>query len=290
MKKILCLILCVLLWIPTLTSCSRAPEYTEIEGRLKELLEESQKINDLFFGDGMETYERIYDPMSTMQVYTVNDPENPETILSRTYYYELKDETYGRVIAFRSSYLDPYSYVQVLTKQDGSREAYYVSESGKSFCYLLEGYKEPEYEFFYEADDPLDYDFVRLDAPYQSIGAIKAAAEKVYSPEFLMSRYDTLFVGTAGLTDSVVGLSARYMEYTDDEGATYLMQSNTFEALISEPRLYDYSTAKMVKPSNKKYVTVELDSYLASKPDEILRVRVSMQLVDGVWYLDSPTY
>ncbi len=290
MKKIICLCLCLLMLIPSLASCSRPPEYAEIEGRLKELIEASHEINGIFWGEGLETYERIYDPISTLQVHTVTDPEDPDTVLSRTYYYELRDEEYGRVIAFRSSYADPYSYVQILTERDSTREPYYVSDSGKSFCYLLEDYVEPEYEFFYEASDPSDYDFVRLDSPYQSIHAIKTAAERVYSPEFLNSRYDTLFVGTAGLTDSVVGLSARYMEYTDDEGATYLMQSNTFEALISERRVYDFSTARIIKPSNKKYVTVEMDSYLESKPDQILRVRVSMQLVDGVWYLDSPTY
>lgn len=289
MKKLICLFLCLVCLLPVMTSCGK-PEYAEIEDRFKELIEASHEINVLFWGEGLETYERIYDPMSTLNVHTVTDPDDPETVLSRTYYYELRDETYGRVIAFRSSYLDPYSYVQILETEDSDRKPYYVSESEKVFCYLLENYKEPEYEFFYDNEDPSDYDYVRLDEKYQTINQIKAAAEKVYSPEFLASHYDLLFVGTAGITASVAGLSARYIERTDDEGATYLMQLNTYEALITEPRIYDFSTVKMVRPSNKKYVTLELDSYLESKPEDVRRVRISMQLVNGEWYLDSPTY
>lgn len=289
MKKLICLLLCLCCLLPVMTSCGK-PEYADIEDRFKELIEASHEINALFWGEGLETYERIYDPMSTLQVHTVTDPDNPETVLSRTYYYELQDDTYGRVIAFRSSYLVPYSYVQVLETEDADRTPYYVSESGNIFCYLLESYKEPEYEFFYDDEDPSDYDYVRLDAEYQTVNQIKAAAEKVYSPEFLASHYDILFVGTAGITSGVTGLSARYIERTDDEGATYLMQLNTYKPLITERRIYNFSTVEMVRPSNKKYVTLELDSYLESDPNEIERVRVSMQLVDGQWYLDSPTY
>ena len=80
------------------------------------------------------------------------------------------------------------------------------------------------------------------------------------------------------------------MEYTDDEGMTYLMSSNTFEPLITEQRVYDFSTAEIVKPANKEYVNIEIDSYLPSNPDNVLRVRLSMQLVDGVWLLDRATY
>ena len=289
MKKIICLCMCLLLLVPTLTSCSKPPEYGEIEERFQALIEQSYAINELFFGKGMETYERVWDPMSTLKIHTTTDPKDPEKEI-RAYYYELKDPTLGRVLAFRTSYSDPYAYLQVLEKEDTARTPYYVSENGKSFYYLLENYEEPKYELYYDVNDPADYDYVRMDAPYHSINEIKAAAEQVYSPDFLHSRYDNLFVGTAGLTDSVVGLSARYIEYTASDGAVYLMQSNTFEALVTERRIYDFSTVKMVKPSNKKYVTLELDSYLESNPAKIVRVRVSMQLVDGQWYLDTPTY
>lgn len=287
-KSICCLLACALLLL-ALTACSKPPEYTEIEARFKELVEQSAELNRWIFGEGLPTYERIYDPLSSLKVHTVTDPESGE-VTSRTFYYEIQDPSLGKVVAFRSSYLDDYSYVQVFTSGQADRDAYYVDEENGAYCYLLSDYTPPEYEFFYDADDPSDYDFVRLDCGYLSIAQMKEKAEQVYSPEYLESIYEWLFVGTASITESVEGLSARYMEYTDDEGMGYLMRSNTFEPLITEQRMYDFSTASIVKPANKEYVNIELDSYLPSNPEQVLRVRLSMQLVDGVWLLDSATY
>lgn len=284
MKKILALILSVFLLIPCLFSCSRPPEYAEIEGRFKELVEASYEINQLFFGEGLPTYERVYDPRSTTNVY------RDEVNRKNYYYYELVDPNLGRVIAFRDSYLVDFSYVQVLNEEDGTREPYYKHPTGKIVCYLLSNYTEPAYEFFYDAEDPEDYDYVRFDQPIQSIQQIKEMAEAVYSKEYLNSLYDSLFVGTVSATGSVSGLSARYMEFTDEEGRVSLMESNTYEPLIHEKRLYLFSTAKIVRPANKKFVTIEIQSYLESTPQNVQRVRLSMALQDGVWMLDSATY
>lgn len=284
MKKTFVLILCLCLLLPLTVSCSRPPEYAEIEGRLRELVETSYQVNQLLFGEGLPTYERVYDPRSTTDVF--KDEENSKNY----YFYELQDPKLGRVVAFRSSYLDAFSYVQVLTEADDSRELYYKHPSAKAYCYLLTDYVEPTYEFFYDADDPADYDYVRYDQEIQSINQIKALAEQVYSKEYLEGIYESMFVGTIGAADSVNGLSARYMEYMDDEGVTSLLESNTYKPLIHERRLYDFSTAKIVRPANKKFVTIEIDSYLESNPRQIQRIRLSMTLQDGVWMLDSATY
>ena len=284
MKKLLTLILCLCLLIPATVSCSRPPEYSEIEERFKELVEASREINRLFFGEGLPTYERVYDPRSTTDVF--KDEEKNKNY----YFYELQDPKLGRVVAFRSSYLDAFAYVQVLTEIDHSRELYYKHPTAKAYCYLLTDYVEPSYDFFYNENDPSDYDYVRYDQEIQSINQIKTMAEQVYSAEYLEGIYESMFVGTVGATDSVVGLSARYMEYMDEEGVTCLMESNTFKPLISETRLFDFSTAEIVRPANKKFVTIEIDSYLESNPQSIQRIRLSMVLQDGVWMLDSATY
>ena len=284
MKKILVLILCLCLLLPFIVSCSRPPEYVEIEGRLKELVEASYQVNQLLFGEGLPTYERVYDPRSTTDVF--KDTENGKNY----YYYELNDPKLGRVVAFRSSYLDGFSYVQVLKEADGTRELYYKHPTAKAYCYLLTDYEEPTYEFFYDEEDPVDYDYVRYDQEIQSINQIKALAEQVYSTEYLAGIYESTFVGTLSAADSVNGLSARYMEYTDEEGSASLMESNTYKPLIHERRLYNFSTAKIVRPANKKFVTIEIDSYLESTPQQIQRIRLSMILQDGVWMLDSATY
>ena len=284
MKKILALILCLCLMIPFAVSCSRPPEYAEIEARLKELVEASYQVNVLLFGDGLPTYERVYDPRSTTDVF--KDEANGKIY----YFYELKDPSLGRVVAFRSTYLDDFAYVQVLKEEDPSRTLYYKHPTLKAFCYLLSDYTEPTYEFFYDEEDPTDYDYVRYDQEIQSINQIKALAEQVYSAEYLAAIYESMFVGTISAAESVSGLSARYMEYTDEEGGASLMESNTYKPLIHERRLFDFSTAKIVRPANKKFVTVEIDSYLESAPQNVQRIRLSMILQDGVWMLDSATY
>ena len=99
-----------------------------------------------------------------------------------------------------------------------------------------------------------------------------------------------MFVGSLGAVDSVSGLSARYIEYADENGTVSLMMSNTYEPLVREVRQFDFSTAQIVKPSNGSYVNITVDTYLPSDPSNILTIRVSLILQDGVWMLDSGTY
>lgn len=358
MKKILCAVLCLVLLLPMTVSCSRKPEYAEIEERLKTLVAASAEINMIFFGTGLPVYERITDPRTSTEVY-----EDEETG-ARYHYYELEDEKLGRIVAFRQSTVtnvykdkatgkkyfyyeitdrtygrvvvvnaagdeedfclqlleapregespfyfnasenlygyiledftyvshEKFSYVQVVTEPREGEEAYWID--GKCYCYLLsdQEYVEPTYESFYDENDPLDYDYVTADSPYLSIDSIKAAASEVYSKEYLESIYSTLFIGSMGAADSVVGGSARYIEYADDDGMVSLMMSNTVEPLITETRVFDFSTAKMVKPSNAKYVTISIESYLPSDPSNRVTVRLSMTLQNGSWMLDSATY
>jgi hypothetical protein len=269
--------------LPVLASCSKPPEYGEIEERFRKLVEASYEINDIFFGEGLPTYERVTDPKSSLQV-RINDETG-----ERLYFYEIKDEVYGRVIAYRKSYVDPYTYVQVKNEPAPTTEGLVYSDEDV-YCYRLTQYKEPVHELYYSEKDPADYDYVRMDSRYHSINEIKAAAEQVYSKEYLASIYDAQFVGTVAADQSVSGLFARYMEYTDDVGNMSLMKSNAYEPLIKETRLYLFETAKIVKPSNKNFVTVSVDSYLPSKPSDVLNVTVTMVLQDGVWMLDCATY
>ncbi len=359
MKKILCFLLCLFLTLPILSSCSKPPEYAEIEARFRELVEASHEINTIFFGEGLPTYSRMEDPRSSTDIYTHEENGNQfqyyeltdealgrivafrayadtkkytdESTGKKYYYYQIWDETYGRVMIINSVsddhdfYLEiedepregeepyysdtekgsygylvenysytrdyTYTYVQVKSSAEAGREIYYERAEENIYCYLLTDYTEPAYEFFYDSEDPEDYDYVRAESKYYSISDIKAAAEKVYSTEYLTSIYDSVFVGTVSDVANLKGLSARFIEYADqDDGTVSLMQSNTFEPLIRGRRLYDYSTARIVKPANKKYVTIELESYLEGNEAERLTVKISMILQDGVWMLDSATY
>ena len=291
MKKFLSLALCLVMLTTILSSCSKPPEYAEIEERFRELVLASGEINMIFFGEGLETYERITDPKASMKVIVEEvEGEDGNTEKIYHYYYKVPDETYDSVYAYRSSYFDPYTYLCVLSSPDTSKTPFYVDETRSIYAYVLEGYKEPEYEFFYDSSDPTGYDYVRPDCKYTTVDEIKAAAAKVYSNDYLEAIYEMMFVGSVSDNEYVDGMTARYIEYADDEGNISLMKSNTSEPFISEIREFDFSTAKIIKPANAEYVNIEIVSYLPSNPDAKLAIRISMILQDGVWMLDSATY
>jgi hypothetical protein len=61
--------------------------------------------------------------------------------------------------------------------------------------------------------------------------------------------------------------------------------------MIKGKRVYDFSTAKVVKPGSSDFANVEIESYLEGEPDK--RITVTLSLIkqsDGQWYLDSATY
>ena len=64
MKRIISLFIGILMLVSSLTvftSCGKAPEFFEIEARLRELIDASYEINDIFFGYGLPVYEHIYE-------------------------------------------------------------------------------------------------------------------------------------------------------------------------------------------------------------------------------------
>ena len=111
----------------------------------------------------------------------------------------------------------------------------------------------------------------------------------MYSKGYLDAIYTTMFVGGTGNGDANE-FSARYIEYADGEGNVSLMKSNKYDPLISEVRVFDFDTAEMIKPSNGEFVTISIESYLPSAPQNRLTVKLTMILEDGVWMLDSATY
>ncbi len=286
MKKISAIILCIVMITVMLSSCSKPPELEEIKERLSELLEASQDVNALLFGEGLDVYERVSDPHENIVYY------KDEQTGKAYYYYTLADSELGTVIAYRPiTIAGVYTYVQKtdLPPENGEYE-FYNSDSG--YYYIrLDGYVEKTSEFYYSDEFPEDYDVVRLDSKYLSIDEIKKYASTVYSEDYLNSVYEALFDG-AIISDNISNtvLSARYSEFTDETGNTWLLKSNTYKPVISEKRIYDISTAEIVKPSNKNYINVKISSYLESNPDNIVSVRVSLCLIDGVWMLDSATY
>ena len=134
----------------------------------------------------------------------------------------------------------------------------------------------------YFMDEGGNYDYITEDCPYQHTDQIKAAAEAVYSADYLTSIYETMFVG---LADENAGIL--YARYLDTERG--LMKSNIIKPLFNKTRIYDYDSMTVIKPSNARFVNLEFDTHLEGE-SEILRVRLTLVNENGAWRLDSPTY
>ncbi len=262
-----------------LTSCG-APKIEEISDRLAELIEESYEVNDLLFGEGPDTYERVYDPKLNMDHYEAESGQ-------RYYYFYIDDAELGKILAYKTkAYGNEYSYLSVCDeKKDGAAAVY---SDGESYYYRVE-YTYDEPEVYYDGF-PEDYDIVLLDHEIKTVSDIKERAEAVYSESYLNSIYETLFTGVMVSEDESGLQKARYIEYEDGSGKIWFMKSNTYEPLIKEKRIFDLSTAKIARGSSKERVRVEIESYLESSPDERITVIINLALENGVWYLDNGTY
>ena len=129
------------------------------------------------------------------------------------------------------------------------------------------------------------YSRVSQDAGYRSIDEIKNATARVYCEDYRKGLYEVAFAGVASFTPAVHGVvKARYIEH-----GGYLWQDSNAEALITKKRIYDYSSMKIVNPSNARHVNISINSHLEGS-DETLIVTLSFVYEDGRWLLNSPTY
>lgn len=133
----------------------------------------------------------------------------------------------------------------------------------------------------YQSSGLLGYLTVSEQSEYKSIDDIKAAAESVFSEKYLRSLYETAFDGV------VLGSTGAYLRYHDD--GSFLYQNINANDFGLNERIYDYSTMKIVAPSDKTYVNVSVESYSLSDKKRIT-VELSFSFERGNWYLDSPTY
>lgn len=75
MKKIICLAL-VLTALVSLVSCgTNPPELSEVKDELVGLIEASYEVNEIFFGEGLPTYERGGEYDREYKLYNENDSE-----------------------------------------------------------------------------------------------------------------------------------------------------------------------------------------------------------------------
>lgn len=191
MKKLFAILLCLLMTLPALVSCSNPPAVEDVRDEIAALIEASHEINDIFYGEGL--------PVDTS---------------------------------------------------------------------IDSGYEK--------------FNCVSATSPYRTLAAIKNAAEKVYSTEYMAAIYEMMF---SGHYDSVSG-SVQQARYWETNGKL-LKHKEATVYLTGDHRTYDYSTMKIVKPSSADYIKFEI---MSEKNGEQMLVRLSAVLTENGWRLDSPTY
>ena len=258
MKKCLSLFLTLMLLTLTLTACGGGqPDIEEVKPRIIDLIEASYEINDIFFGDGIDRvdYEAEY-----------------QAII----------DSYAEGLAAAQKALFEAEQRKVLAKTSEERDAAEKAIEEAEREVNKNTYMFTKEEFIAQYDTDLTYTPTRSDK-YLTVADIKSAAEQVYSKSYLMSIYETMFVGyiESGMTDMIY---ARYYEGPDG-----LMILKDADVWVTEKRLYDYDSMQIVRPSSANKITVLIDSHLEGQT-EILPVRLSFILQDGEWYLNSPSY
>lgn len=145
--------------------------------------------------------------------------------------------------------------------------------------YDREGALEQRLGIYYDDKLPA-YNTITLYTPYYSESGVKEAAEKIFSTEYLDKIYEGAF-------DGIVNSGNTYMRFYEFEGKLYQsISANDFG--LSE-RIYDYSTMKIVKPSNNEYINVTVETYTLDN-DKREEITLSFTFERGDWYLDCPTY
>lgn len=305
--RIIALILGIILIISSLfiiRSCSAPPEYEEIKGRLEQLVNDSYPVNEVIWGKGLPTYERVYSPtVSYIEEKHLN--EAGEEVVVNYHYYFAHSEQYT-IVAFTRGKDDnfKYSYAFLADKPYSAEELallfpvieqieieyykeVYADESSGKHAYLVP-FTEKKYVFYYSASDPDDYDFVLADSEYASVDAIKAYVRTVYGKTYADSLDAVLFDGVA---EGSLVMKARYSYYSNSLGVSMLASLNTYEPLFTENRVYRFETGKILRnSSNNEKVVIEIESYLPSNPEKTEIVKLSMALEDGVWYLAAPSF
>lgn len=136
-------------------------------------------------------------------------------------------------------------------------------------------------KLIYFNDDLPGYDRVMENTDFLSIDEIKAAAEEVYSSDYISEIYESAFDGV------MTGEASAYVRFYDN--GEWLHQNINIGNFTLNERIYDYSTMGIVDPSNGEYINISVESY--SVVNQVRQtVYLSFIYENGEWYLDSPTY
>ena len=292
MKKLIKIAACLLSLVilaGNMVACSNPPELDDVKDEFVALIEASVEVNNIFFGEGLPTYLRIEGDGNLIYISESN-----------TYYAFITDGV--RSILKYKIGSDDWKYAEK-TKKAANMDAIYTDSEG-NYYYPIE-YDESQYEYVYGEGADEHYDYVRVDCKYQSIEAIQALAESVYTQGYLKGdNYKEGDMGYGGVYAAMfdgftLGTEISYARYRIDDSIDgfYLLKSNEFAPYFTEHKTYDYSTMKIVSPSKAELVNVEIVANGRYIDYENFEVRTGEHTVtltfvfeNGEWRLDTPTY
>ena len=221
--------------------------------------------------EGKTTEVEVNGEIQTVNVYTVYDVENGRVLTE----YENGASRFARKTEA------PIEGETPLLEKDGF------------YYYALPSYQNEDlvHAQVYEAESEDEhYDFVRPNDTYTHTEDVKNAVAAVYSNAFAGPLYEYLFTGVIGAINEAN--QPAYMDYSDDEGNSYLMRSNNTGSWKWRDPLpvvvFDFSTMQMVK-GNARKVTITLD-YRLEGSDEVKQMAVDFVLESGEWYLNTPSF
>ena len=117
-------------------------------------------------------------------------------------------------------------------------------------------------------------------ATVATLESIKTRMAAVYSAAYTESLFAPLFDGYVYEEGS---MPAQYRE-----DATRLYQCKSYEPLVTQQRIYDYASMRVVG-GDAETAIIEIDSHLENEQTTLI-VELVLVLENGQWRLDTPTY
>ena len=171
-------------------------------------------------------------------------------------------------------------------------------EASHQLNVVLYGYGLPVYEYksvlaehnmLYMFDYYGEKEYVSPYAKFVTEQGIREATEKVFSARYTESVMGMMFVGATLGENTGTVIAARYSQ--DD---SWFYQNRSYDPVVTNMRVYDYASMKIVKPSSQDYVNVEIDSYAPGQGWMTFTLSFIHEEIDDsgtrAWRLDSPTY
>jgi hypothetical protein len=117
-------------------------------------------------------------------------------------------------------------------------------------------------------------------ATVATLESIKTRMAAVYSAAYTESLFAPLFDGYVYEEGS---MPAQYRE-----DATRLYQWKSYEPLVTQQRIYDYASMRVIG-GDAETAIIEIDSHLENEQTTLI-VELVLVLENGQWRLDTPTY